>query len=73
MPFSADWTRTVPRFTNKNNDSFYHEFENRVYALRAEIKGEIWCGNGGLSLKILDPALFPPKISTKISCRRQFQ
>ena len=34
----------------------------------AEIKGEIWCGNGGLSLKILDPALFPPKISTKISC-----
>ena len=28
MPFSADWTRTVPRFTNKNNDPFYHEFEN---------------------------------------------
>ena len=35
--------------------------------LRLEIKGEIWCGNGGLSLKILDQDLFPPKISTKIS------
>ena len=38
-----------------------------VYALRAEILGEILCGNGGLSLQKLDHALFPPPISPKIS------
>ena len=43
----------------------------KVYILRIEIKGEILCGNGGLTLQKLDHVLFPPKISTKISCRRQ--
>ncbi len=38
------------------------------YALRAEIKEEINCGNRGLSLQKLDHALFPLKISSKISC-----
>ena len=41
---------------------------NHCDALRAEILEEIKCGNYGLTLQKLDHALFPPKISSKISC-----
>ena len=41
---------------------------NHCDALRAEILEEIKCGNYGLTLQKLDHALFPPKISSMISC-----
>ena len=40
----------------------------KVYNLRLEIKEEIKCGNNRLTLQILDQNIFPPKISSKISC-----